>query len=1436
MNRGLFSAVLFLSVLSFGLVSPSSSASGVCSSSAPALETTITCTTAGAMDITIPVGAGAVTITAIGGGGASGVDASFGHPAFSFRGGHGGVGAKIVGKLLLPVGSTVANVTVGGGGTNSGGGYSSLTAGVGTPNTLLAVAGAGGQGGEGRLSAVGGAGGAGAATNTAAGGDGQSVDDDSSGAGGRGGSSGTGGAGGSYPSLAAGTSGATWAAGGAGGTSRSGGGGGNGGAGYGGGGGAGQSGLNNAASGGGGAGGSYANPTYVSGTATFSPSDETYGAGGIGISGGTSNPGASGYVALTFHAAPVVTAVSPGTGPVLGSNSITIEGSNLTGATSVLVGSAAATITTNTAERITALVPTGFGTQGVTVSTPNGSGTLAASYTYDSPTITSIAPSSGSALGGLRVQINGTNLTYVTGVTFGGVAATDLDVTDTRVTVTIPSTSSAGAVDVVVSAQGPATATSASGFTYLAVVPAAPTSVAATAGIESATVSWTPGLNGGSAILDYTVTWTSGSQTCSASSSSCVITGLTGNTNYTFTVKARNSIGSSSSSVASNQITAQPKTVPGSPTGVGGVAGIEKVTVSWSAPVSNGGSAITDYIVSANPGVRTCATTGDLSCEVTGLTAGTSYTFTVIAKNAIGDSVPSSASTSITPLSPVVPDAPRNATAVAGILGATISWDAPLSDGGRTITEYTVTASPGGASCASASTSCSITGLSYLESYTFTVVAKNTVGDSLPSVATSPAVVPLTPTISGVSPSSGSANGGTTVVISGTNLSGATEVLFGTTAATIVSSTSTSVTVTTPAIAVAGSVNISVTVPGPASVAAGSAYMYTAVPPDVITGLTATAGIESAELTWTAPAQFGGGSFTRYYVVSTPDAQVCFTYSTMATSCTISGLRDGVTYVFTARAQTSAGYGPESNYSNSIVALAPTVPGAPTSVTATPGVNRATVSWTAPTNNGGRSISSYTVTSSGTPAQTCSTATTSCTVGNLDPMTAYTFTVKATNSVGMSTASAPSASVTTLVPSITSLSPTFGPSSGSTTVTITGTDLSNATSVSFGGFLGTVVSSTSTQVVAVTPAMGALGLVDVVVGVEGDASAILGSGFQSNASAPSPPTSVNASITGINSAVISWTPGFDGGFAISQYSVTVIPSGAGCTTTGATTCTVSDLLPSTNYTFTVTATNQIGPSVASAASNSVTALFPSITSLTPASGSTAGGTLVDVVGTNLGNTIDITFNGVSGTIQALSATTVRATTPASSSTGVVDVVISVTGGYSAIAGSSFTYTSPGGGGGSSGGGGGSSGGGGAGGGDVASPSTPTSGGAQVSPSVAVNEVSKSALISALSKLARGDIAGLTLDELRQLPPSAFRFLSRATMSLFSAAQMRVLSREQLRAISPFALKGVRAEALKGMSVKQLAGLTARQKSALTTKQRDALTEKQRTAIEPKTRG
>jgi len=194
--------------------------------------------------------------------------------------------------------------------------------------------------------------------------------------------------------------------------------------------------------------------------------------------------------------------------------------------------------------------------------------------------------------------------------------------------------------------------------------------------------------------------------------------------------------------------------VPSSPRNVSAVAGVASAVVSFTAPVSDGGSAITSYTVTSSPG--NFVETGSSSpITISGLSNNTSYTFTVVANNAAGSSVSSSASSPKT--TATTPGLPRNVTVTAYDSSALISFTAPLSNGGATITGYTVVSTPGNITTSGLASPILVKGLTNGTSYTFKVLAANGVGSGS-YTGESAAVIPSLSTLSTVQTTSLTAN------------------------------------------------------------------------------------------------------------------------------------------------------------------------------------------------------------------------------------------------------------------------------------------------------------------------------------------------------------------------------------------------------------------------------------------------------------------------------------------------------------------------------------------------------------------------------------------------------------------------------------------------------------------------------------------------------
>jgi IPT/TIG domain/Bacterial Ig-like domain (group 3) len=174
----------------------------------------------------------------------------------------------------------------------------------------------------------------------------------------------------------------------------------------------------------------------------------------------------------TYEAAPTITLVAPNGGPPAGGVTVTITGTNFTGATAVIFRTTAATsFKVVSSTRITATTPAGAaGVVHVRVTTPGGASALVVAdhYTYEAaPTITLVAPNGGPVAGGVTVTITGSNFTGATGVNFRTTAATSFTVvSSTEIIVTTPA-EAAGLVHVrVATPSGMSAAVMADWYTF----------------------------------------------------------------------------------------------------------------------------------------------------------------------------------------------------------------------------------------------------------------------------------------------------------------------------------------------------------------------------------------------------------------------------------------------------------------------------------------------------------------------------------------------------------------------------------------------------------------------------------------------------------------------------------------------------------------------------------------------------------------------------------------------------------------------------------------------------------------------------------------------------------------------------------------------------------------------------------------------------------
>src|SRR5437879_3999574 len=516
--------------------------------------------------------------------------------------------------------------------------------------------------------------------------------------------------------------------------------------------------------------------------------------------------------------------------------------------------------------------------------------------------------------------------------------------------------------------------------------PSTPTGLtAAVAGSTGANLSWSASTDN-VGVTGYIVR-RNGVQIATPATTSFADTGLSAATTYSYTVAARDAAGNTSPDSTSVSITIADTTPPSTPTGLtAAVAGSSGANLSWGASTDNVG--VTGYIVRRN-GVQV-ATPATTSFADTGLSAATTYSYTVAARDAAGNTSPDSASVSITIADTTPPSTPTGLTAaVAGSSGANLSWGASTDNVGRTAC---IVRRNGVQVATPATTSFADTGLS-AATYSYTVAARDAAGNISPnSTSVSITIADTTPPTTPI---------GLTAAVAGStgaNLSwGASTDNVGVTGYIVRRN---GVQVATPATTSFADTGLSAATTYSYTVAARdevgnlspdstsvSITIADTTPPTTPTGLTAAAaGPTGANLSWSASTDNVG---VTGYIVRRNGTQVA---TPATTSYADTGLAAATIYSYSVAARDAAGNVSPDSTSVSITIADTTPPTTPTGLTAAvAGSSGANLSWSASTDNVG--VTGYIVRRNG--VQVATPTTTSFADPGLSAATTYSYTVAA---------------------------------------------------------------------------------------------------------------------------------------------------------------------------------------------------------------------------------------------------------------------------------------------------------------------------------------------------------------------------------------------------------------------------------------------------------
>ncbi len=962
------------------------------------------------------------------------------------------------------------------------------------------------------------------------------------------------------------------------------------------------------------------------------------------------------------NTAPGVTGLSASSGPTGGGNSITINGSNFDAATAVLFGTTPAdgfTVTSNTT--ITATVPAqAAGTVDVTVVTPYGTSATSSadqySFTGTAPTVTGLNTTSGPAAGGAFLTVQGTNLNLASQVLFDTTPATAFTVlSSTAILVTTP-TLSPGTYDVIVTTPYGTSATS-SADQFTAVVAPSVTGLSPSSGASGGgdSIALTgSGFTGAFQVLfgDYPAVFTVNSDTSITATSPAQPAGAV---NVTVSTAGGDSAPGAGSTYTYN---ATAPVVSGLSVSQGPTAGGTSIVITGSN--FNGATSVAFGAVAA-PGFSV-----DSPTQITATApAQSAATVDVTVTTPYGTSPTSSADkyTYVDAAAPAVTGLGVGSGPMAGGTSVTLSGSGftaatAVSFGANAAASYTVNSDT------------QITAVSPPGSAgVVDVVVTTPYGTSQASPADQFTYQAAVPSVTGLSVNTGPTSGGTSVTLSGANLTGATQVAFGNVQAPpFTFNSDSSLTVTAP-LQAPGTVYVTVTTPNGTS-ATGSAVQFTytaATGLPVVTGLTVSSGptgggtavtISGSGFTGATNVTFGTANVPIFAVNSAgtaitttaPPAAAGTVDVTVTTPAGISAPVSADQYVYTAAGPAVSGLSPGT---------APTTGGSAVTV---PGSNL----------NGATQV-----TVGSTPAAFTVNSATSITA-TVPASVAGTFAVVVTTPYGTSSpgTGALLEYLTAPPPAVTGVSPNSGPMAGGTAVTIGGSGFTGATQVLFGTVPASGVTVNSdTQITATAPPQVAASVDVLVQTPSGVSPAVPADVFTYNAAIPvvsslgtsSGPTAGGTPVAINGSNLLAATQVY---FGTTLVPFTIVSDSqiAAASPPGAPA--MADVTVVSPY-----GTSATSPADQFTWNNDPTAT-PAVTSLSTSSGPSSGGTSVVITGSNLAGTTLVLFGGVGAPFTLLSSTSLSAVSPPQPTGTVADVQVVTPLGISAIVSADqFTYQS-----------------------------------------------------------------------------------------------------------------------------------------------------------------